>query len=164
MKSDWTFRWWDVIALTIALGAAVMVVQYAISRGTTATDFKGVALVEVRIPKPLPELVALLAPGDILLNRQGEKVGEILSIQPVTAIDSPMINLPLAGRQDLRLRLRVQGALRLVRDCPGFPREPMGLKAGAWCLLVTRKVELSGMVTKVEVYKEEQGVAYIPEQ
>ncbi|MBN1596056.1 hypothetical protein JW933_09040 [candidate division FCPU426 bacterium] len=159
MKSDWTIRWWDIVALTMAMGAAVMVVQYSIARGTNLEGTSGLALVEVRVPKPLPELVAQLAQGDVLQNREGEKVGEILSVQPVPSLDNPGISVPLAGRQDVKLMLRVQGALRLVRDCPGFPREPAALKAGVWCLINTKKVELSGMVTKVKEYQEEQGVA-----
>ncbi len=161
MKSDWTLRWWDVIALTLAMAAAVMVVQYSISRSAIEKDFVGVALVIVRVPKPLPEVVAQLDPGNALLNRQGEKIGEILSVQPVAARDVPGIQVPLAGKQDVKLAMRVDGALRLVRDCPGFPREPCGLKAGVWCLVTTQKVELSGMVTRVEVYKEEKSVAQV---
>jgi hypothetical protein len=162
MKSDWTLRWWDLIALTLAMGAAVMVVQYSISRSAVEKDFDGTALVVVRVPKPLPEVVAQVDPGNALLNRQGERIGEILSVQPVPALDVPGIQVPLAGKQDVKLALRVDGAMRIVRDCPGFPREPSGLKAGAWCLITTEKVEFSAMITRVEVYIEEKGVAQVP--
>ncbi len=150
MKSDWTLRWWDLIALFLALGAAGLIVQYAVSRGTIATaQYSGPAIVVVCVPRPMPELAAAINPGDHLLNSQGEKVAEVLSLQKVL---SAGVNEQTGffGKEDLLITLKVEGPLRLVRDLPGFPREPCGLKAGAWCLISTAKVELSGIVVKVE--------------
>ncbi len=156
MKNDWTFRWWDLIALAAALVAAVLVVRYAVSHGAARGEFSGLATAEVRVPRPLPELAALISQGDQVVNAQGEKVAEIISVQPVPAIDSLPAPVPLSGRQDLIIKISVTGALRLVRNHPGFPQEPAALKAGVWCLLETEKVELAGMIVHVEFLKEER--------
>lgn len=150
MKSDWTLRWWDVIALFLALGTAALIVQYAVSRGTIATaQYSGPAIAVVCVPRPMPELAAKVVPGDEVINTQGEKVAEIISVKNVlSAGESKKVIFP--GKEDLLITLRVEGSLRLVRDLPGFPREPCGLRAGAWCLITTPKVELSGIVVKVE--------------
>ncbi|MCK5219040.1 hypothetical protein KAR10_05925 [bacterium] len=150
MKSDWTLRWWDLIALFLALGVAALIVQYAVSRGTIDTaQYSGPAMVVVCVPRPMPELAAVVIPGDKVINSRGEKVAEVLSVQSVlSAGENKSVIFP--GKEDLLITLRVEGALRLVRDLPGFPREPCGLKAGAWCLVSTPKVELSGIVVKVE--------------
>ncbi|MCD4812998.1 hypothetical protein K8S19_04840 [bacterium] len=161
MKTDWTIRWWDVIALTVAMGAAVMAVQYAISRGTTPSKISKVAVIEVRVTKPLPEIVALISPADAVVNRQGNKVAEIISVQPVPAKDGLPLAVPLAGQQDVIIKLRVEGALQVVRNTPGFPREATGLKAGAWCLISTQKVELSGIIISVIYVQEEHSVAFL---
>ncbi len=150
MKSDWSLRWWDLIALFLALGAAGLIVQYAVSRGTIATaQYSGPAVAVVCVPRPMPELAAAIIPGDEVLNTQGEKVAEVLSIQKVLS-SGENERIGFSGKEDLLITLRVEGTLRLVRDLPGFPREPCGLKAGAWCLISTSKVELSGIVVKVE--------------
>ncbi|MEW6516877.1 MAG: hypothetical protein AB1439_08240 [candidate division FCPU426 bacterium] len=150
MKSDWTLRWWDLLVLLLAVFAAGMVVRYALSRGANGGDFNGVAIAEVRVPKPLPELMALLAPGDAVLDSQGRKVAEILSLQPVQPLDALPSPVPLAGRQDMLIKLRISGPLRLVRLHPGFPSEPAQLRAGVWCLIMTAKVECSGLITRVK--------------
>lgn len=161
MKSDWTIRWWDIIALTVAMGAAVMAVQYAVSRGTTPSEVSKVAVIKVRVAKPLPEIVALLSPSDAVINRQGDKVAEVVSVQPVPAkAGLPLSVPPLAGNQDVIITLQVEGALPVVRNTPGFPREATGLKAGAWCLISTGKVELSGIIINVEYVQEAHSVAY----
>ncbi len=150
MKSDWSLRWWDLIALFLTLGAAGLIVQYAVSRGTIATaQYSGPAVAVVCVPRPMPELAAAIIPGDEVLNTQGEKVAEVLSIQKVLS-SGENERIGFSGKEDLLITLRVEGPLRLVRDLPGFPREPCGLKAGAWCLISTSKVELSGIVVKVE--------------
>jgi hypothetical protein len=150
MKSDWTLRWWDLLVLLLAVFAAGLVVRYALSRGAAGGDFTGVAMAEVRVPRPLPELVALLSPGDAVLDAQGRKVAEILSLQPVQALDALPSPVPLAGKQDMLIKLRVSGPLRLVRQHPGFPSEPAQLRAGVWCLILTAKVECSGMIVRVK--------------
>lgn len=154
MKSDWTLRWWDLLVLLLAVFAAGMVVRYALSRGAAGGDFSGVALAEVRVPKPLPELMALLSPGDAVLDAQGKKVAEIISLQPIRALDALPSPVPLTGQQDMLIKLRVSGPLRLVRSHPGFPTEPAQLRAGVWCLIMTEKVECSGLIIRVKALED----------
>lgn len=149
MKIDWSFRWWDLVALVGAVIAAVLVVQLAVMKSGTETLAERSAVVVVRVPQPLPELVNQLSNGDPLLSSTGEQVAEIFSVQPVVKADETNLSVPLFGKQDLLITLRVNGALRLVRDMPGFPKEPAPLKSGVWCLISTPKVELSGLVVKV---------------
>lgn len=154
MKNDWSIRWWDILALAAAVIIAVVVVQYAVVRSGSEGTKVNPSIVALRVPQPLPELVSQLAIGDPILNFKNEKVAEIFSVQPIAKIDDEKLPVPLFGKQDLLVTLRVYGNLRLIRDLPGFPKEPAQLKAGVWCLMSTPNVELSGMVVKVKPLPE----------
>jgi hypothetical protein len=147
MNSDWTFRWWDLAALVMALAAAVFVVQFSLGKPAPAEKFTPATLT-VRVISLQPELAALFKPGDALRDLRGEPVGRILAIQRFGA--AGFLNNLLQEKSDWLFTIRMEGPLRLTRDMPGFPREPGVAKAGNWCLISTDQAEMSGLIVGVQ--------------
>lgn len=148
MKHDWTIRWWDILALLLALGASVLTVQYSIMRsGAEGMPVKP-GLVTIRVPNPLAAIKQQIKTGDSVINSKNEKVAEIVAIGDVKQNISAPVSLPFSP-QDVIITLQVNGNLRLMRNLEGFFKEPAGLKAGVWCLISTPKLDISGMVINV---------------
>ncbi len=136
------------MALMAAVVIAVFVVQFTVVKSGLQGTMVNDARVVIRIPQPLPEVAGQVAAGDHLYNGKGELIGTITSAKAVTS-KAGTIPMTWSNDQDLVVTADVKGDMRLVRDLPGFSKEPASLRAGVWCLLTTTKVELSGMITHV---------------
>lgn len=139
----------DWLALLLTIIAAVLVIQYSLARGGRPVFYNRPLEVSVRLPRPIPAVMERVSPGDAILDSSGRRVGRILSLQWV----APMGQYEKghwSGDQDVLLELVLEGEIPLVRDQPGFTRSPGNLKVGAWCLVTTAQVELSGLVVNWE--------------
>ena len=145
MRRDWTFRWWDAVALAAVLAAAVLVVQAGMARpGTGGTRYAAEA-VTVLVPRPLPETTEALRPGAVLLDARGHPAGEIRDVAWVPS-RAPRPEARPSGDRDLKVVLRVDGELTLARDLPGFGTAPGDLRIGHWLLVRVARTELAGMI------------------
>ncbi len=148
MKFHWTIRWWDLMALLTSVVIAVFVVQFTIVKSGLQGTMVNTAQVVVRIPQPLPEVASQLTAGTDLVNSRQEKIGTIQDVHNVPAQGGAW-PMTWSGPEDVVVKADINGDLRLVRDLPGFTKEPAPLRVGVWCLLTTDKVEVSGMITQV---------------
>jgi hypothetical protein len=149
MKTDWMVRWWDLVFVGLTVAAATLLVQYSIGRGGHLVVRDRPLLIEARVSRPLPEILAQMAPGDAVLDNRGQKAGRILSVRFLPPASSEVPGT-MGGKQDALLRLLLESDIPAVRDTQGFSRMPAGLKAGVWCLIATDKAEVSGLVQKIE--------------
>ncbi len=149
MKSNRWLNGWDVLAVVLTLLAAVLVIQYSLARGGKPNAYKQPMDVTVRLPRPIPAVMERVSAGDAVLNSRGERVGRILSLKWVPPLGQYEKGR-WSGEQDMLLDVLLEGEIPLVRDEPGFARAPGNLKAGVWCLVTTERVELSGLVVRVE--------------
>jgi hypothetical protein len=139
----------DAVALGLTLVAAVLLIQYSLARSGKPALLSQPVVLEVRLPRPIPAVIARVAPGDAILDTRGQSAGRILSFRWV----EPMGSYPggrWSGTQDLLMEVLLEGEIPLVRDEPGFARAPARLKAGAWCLITTAQVELSALIVSIE--------------
>jgi hypothetical protein len=149
MKSIRLFNGWDLLAVALTLVAAALVIQYSLARGGKPAFYKQPLDVSVRLPRPIPAVMERVSAGDAVLDSRGQRVGRILSLTWVEPVGN-YTKGRWSGDKDMLLDVLLEGEIPLVRDEPGFARSPGNLKAGVWCLVTTDRVELSGLVVRVE--------------
>jgi hypothetical protein len=137
---------WLALALTVL--ASVLVIQYSLSRGGKPSWLKQPVVIHVRVPRPLPDLINQISPGDAVKDSQGQTAGRVLALSWTQPWGSPKV--AWAGTQDLLMDILLENEIPLVRDEPGFVRSPAHLVAGVWSLITTDKVECSALVVRVE--------------
>ena len=162
MKTNRLFNVSDLLAVALTLAAAALVIQYSLARGGRPAFYKNPLEVTVRLPRPIPAVMERVSAGDAILDSRGQRAGRILSLTWV----EPMGNYEKgrwSGDKDMLLEVLLEGEIPLVRDEPGFARSPGKLKAGVWCLLITDRVELSGLVVRAEPLPEKKPAGNLPE-
>ncbi len=153
MKSDWTLRWWDVIALLAAMVAAVLAVQYGLARRGAAPppghpEAGQAWRIQVRVFAPLPAVAARVKTGDEIFDSGGRTIGRVVSAQ--AAARAGAFRSPEAMAGDVLITADIRGELPLFRNTAGLPHVPLKLKPGVWCLLSSFEYELAGEVFQVE--------------
>ncbi len=146
-------RWWDGLALLASVIAAVLILQYVLSRGgleklpVVAGNLPGAVAVELRVPRPLPEIAEQILPGDPVQDASGQILGRVLAKRAVNPTGQYSFGR-MAGEADVLVSLRLEKELPAARDIPGLPHSLASMRPGIWCVLITPHVEVAGLVVR----------------